>query len=69
MVTDTGGTTNNYYRSARSAAVTIAGTPSAGDIVYFKITRVTANAGDTLAIDAALVGVRLYMNTSAGTDA
>lgn len=68
-MTDTGGTTNNYYRSARSAAVTIAGTPATGDIVHFKITRVTADAGDTMAIDAGLIGVRLYMNTSAGTDA
>ena len=37
--------------------------------MYFKVTRVTANAGDTMAIDAGLIGIRLYMTTSAGTDA
>jgi hypothetical protein len=69
VVTDTGGTTNDIYTAAESAAITVAGTPAAEDVVFFRIGRVPANAGDTLAIDARLHGVRLYINTTAENDA
>ncbi len=69
IVTDTGGTTNNLYTTAESAAVTIAGTPQAGDVVVFKVRRVVADGGDTMAIDAGLLAVRLYLNTETGNDA
>jgi hypothetical protein len=68
-VTDTGGTTNDHYVTPLSAAVTIAGTPAAGDTVYFRVSREVANAGDTMAVDAKLLAIRLYVLTNAPTDA
>jgi len=67
--TDTGGTTNDLYSSPTSAAITIAGTPANEDMVFFRLSRVTANGSDTMAIDARLHGVTLYITTNADTDA
>lgn len=67
-VTDTGGTTNDLYISAESAAITIAGTPQPGDTVFFRVARAPANGADTLAIDARLHGIRLYLTTSSAVD-
>ena len=67
--TDTGGTTNDLYAGPESAAITIGGTPAAEDVVFFRIGRVPANGSDTLAIDARLHGVRIYVNTIAENDA
>jgi hypothetical protein len=67
--TDVGGTTNNQYRGPESAAITIAGTPAAEDTVFFRVGRVPADGSDTLAIDARLHGIVLYITTDAGTDA
>lgn len=66
--TDTGGTTNDLYTSPESSAITVAGTPAAGDMVFFRLSRVTGNAGDTMAIDARLIGITLYITTAAETD-
>lgn len=68
-VTDTGGTTNNIYISAESAAITIAGTPQTQDWVVFQIERTVGDAGDTMAIDARLHGIQLFFTTDAGNDA
>jgi hypothetical protein len=68
IVTDTGGTTNAIYISAESTAVTAAGTIVAGDYVFFRLRRVPANAGDTLAVDARVHELTLYMTNNAGTD-
>ncbi len=68
-VSDTGGTTNDMYISARSAAVTIGGTPAAEDMVTFKILRDVADASDDMAIDARLHGVTLYYTVDAEDDA
>lgn len=67
--TDTGGTTNDLYISPESSAITIAGTPAAEDWVAFRISRVTGNGSDNMAIDARLHGVTLYFTTNAGNDA
>jgi hypothetical protein len=67
-VTDTGGTTIDMYRTAESAAVTIGGTPAAEDIAFFKVARETANGSDTMAVDARLLGVTLFITTDAATD-
>lgn len=67
--TDTGGTTNDLYIGPESSAITIGGTPAAEDVVFFRIARVVANGSDTMAIDARLHGVVLYMTTDASTDA
>lgn len=69
VVTDTGGTTNNVYTTAESSAITIAGTPANKDTVFFRVARVPADAGDTMAVDARLHGIRLYFTTNADTDA
>lgn len=67
--TDTGGTTNDIYVGPESSAITIAGTPAAEDVVFFRISRVTGNGSDTMAIDARLHGITLYITTNAGNDA
>jgi hypothetical protein len=67
--TDTGGTTNDIYLGPESSAITIAGTPAAGDTVQFQINRTVADGSDTLGIDARLHGIRLFFTTSAATDA
>lgn len=67
--TDTGGTTNDLYTGPESAAITIAGSPVAEDTVFFRLARNPSDGGDTLAIDARLMGIVLYMTTAAGTDA
>lgn len=68
-VTDTGGTTNDLYITSETAAITIAGTPQAGDTVYFRVYRKSADASDTMAIDARLHSVVLFLTTDADTDA
>lgn len=67
--TDTGGTTNDLYIGPESSAITIAGTPAAEDMVFFRISRVTGNGSDTMAVDARLHGITLYITTDASTDA
>jgi hypothetical protein len=66
--TDTGGTTNDIYISPESSAITVAGTPQAGDYVWFMLRRVPANGSDTLAVDARVHELTLYMTNAAGTD-
>lgn len=67
--TDTGGTTNDLYSSPESSAITVSGTPAAEDMVFFRLSRVTGNGSDTMAIDARLHGITLYITTDAETDA
>lgn len=66
---DTGGTTNDLYTGPSSSAITVAGTPAAGDMVFFRINRDPNNGGDTMALDARLHGITLFVTTDAGTDA
>jgi hypothetical protein len=66
--TDTGGTTNDLYIGPASSAITVAGSPAAQDYVLFQIYRDTANGSDTLAVDARLQGITLYVTTDAITD-
>lgn len=68
-VTDTGGTTNDIYRTAETGNMTAAGSPAENDVVYFEVSRDAANGSDNLAIDARLIGVMLFITTNAGTDA
>ena len=63
-VTDTGGTTDDLYVSAATSAITIAGTPAAGDLCYFRVYRDADAGGDTMAIDARLIGIKLLFNTN-----
>jgi len=62
-VADTGGTTNTLYVSAKTSAITIAGTPAAEDFVAFRVYRLPTDAADTMAVDARLMGVNIYFTT------
>lgn len=66
--TDTGGTTNDLYLGPESSAITIAGTPAARDLVMFQIARVPANGSDTMAVDARLHGIVLFITTDDTVD-
>ncbi len=67
--TDTGGTTSDLYISPESSAITIAGTPQPGDMVFYRLSRVTGNGSDTMAVDAKLLGIVLFITTTKGNDA
>ena len=69
VIADTGGTTDDIYITSETPAVTIAGTPAAEDWVVFRVKRVPSNGSDTMAVDARLHGVTLYITTNAATDA
>ena len=66
---DTGGTTDDLYVGPTTSAMTIAGTPAEGDEVIFQIYRDVSDAGDTMAIDARLRGVKILFTTDALLDA
>lgn len=66
--TDTGGTTDDLYAGPESAAITIAGTPVAEDYVVYEISRTPAAGSDTMAIDAKLIGVRVFISVAAEND-
>lgn len=67
-VTDTGGTTNDIYLSDETAAITIGNTPAEGDWVCFQIYRDADAGGDTMTIDAGLLGVLLLWTNNASND-
>lgn len=62
-LTDTGGTTDDVFETAASSAITAAGTPAAGDMIVLRVARDVANASDTMAVDARLLGVRIALGT------
>lgn len=67
---DTGGATNTKYAGPESAAITVAGTPAAEDLVIFQLLRKADDGtNDTLAVDARLHGITLYITTNAENDA
>jgi len=57
--------TGDVHISAESTAVTVGGTPAAGDYVIFNVYR---DISDTLAADARLIGIVLNVTTNAGVD-
>lgn len=67
--TDTGGTTNDVYIGPTSSAITVGGTPQPGDLVCFRVSRVTGNGSDTMAVDARLHGVVIFLSTNTPLDA
>lgn len=68
-VTDTGGTTDDLYVSGATSAMTVAGTPAAGDMVCYQVFRDATAGADNLAVDARLQAVVLFINTDAAGDA
>lgn len=69
LMVDTGGTTDDLYISPESAAHTVQGAPGEEEFVVFEVFRDISDAGDTLAVDARLHGVKLHYTTNAVTDA
>ena len=61
------GTSNDLDVTAESGAVTIAGSPSTDEYVFFEIKRDVSE--DSLTSDAKLLGVKLFFTTDAGNDA
>ena len=62
---DVGGAVNILYKSPETAAVTIAGSPAAGDLVQFRVSRHCSDTtNDTLEIDARLHGVLIRYGVS-----
>lgn len=67
-VTDTNFNVDNDMQiTAFSAAITIAGTPTAGEPVLLQLSRDVAS--DTLAVDAKVIGIMLEFTTDAATSA
>jgi len=60
------GTSNDLMVSVESGAVTIAGSPAAGDCCFFQINRDVS--ADNQSGDARLVGIKLHFTTDAGND-
>jgi hypothetical protein len=63
--TDTGGTTDDQYVSPESSAITVGGSPAAEDLLHFRVSRVTGNGSDTMAVDARLMAILLYITAGA----
>lgn len=59
--------TGDVHIGPESAAITIAGSPAAEDLVVFRVRRVPAS--DNLPNDAKLIAIRLNINTNAKNDA
>ena len=60
------GTANDLDVTAESGAVTIAGSPSTDEEVFFQITRDVSE--DSLTADAKLLGIKLFFTTDAAND-
>lgn len=66
--TDTFILANDIHVGPTSAAITVGGTPVAGDIVVLKIARNPASGSDTLTADARLIGVAIFFTIDTGDD-
>lgn len=67
-VSDTGGTTNDVYLTSETAAITVAGSPQPGDLVRIMIRRIPTHGSDTMAVDAYLNQVKIFITTATGVD-
>lgn len=55
----------DLHTTSATSAMTVGGTPAAGDVVFFKVRRVPSDAGDTMTQDALLIGLTLQWRESA----
>jgi hypothetical protein len=67
-VTDSVTATTDLMVSSATAAITLAGTPAAGDLAVFRVYRNASSGSDTCAVDARLLGVKLNFTTNAADD-
>jgi len=68
-VADTGGTTEDFYLSPESGAITPSNTAAKQDWMYCQISRKVLDASDNMGVDAHLIGVEVYYTIDAGNDA
>ena len=69
-VTDAGiGTVEDQQISAESSAMTVAGSPAAGEQTYFQLYRDAAAGGDTFTGECRVLGIKLFYTTDAANDA
>jgi len=54
--------------TVESGAVTIAGTPAAGDMCFFRVFRDVSDSNDDMTEDARLIGIKLFYTIDAGED-
>lgn len=59
QVADTLITAGDLHDTSQTPSVTVAGVPASGNVAIIRVTRLPADAGDTLGVDARLLGVRL----------
>jgi len=68
-VTDAGiGTVEDQQISSESSAMTVAGSPAAGEQSYFQLFRKAADGGDTFTGESRVLGVKLFFTTDAAND-
>lgn len=68
QVTDAALAAYDVQVGAETAAVTLAGTPAAGDLVLLVVKRLPADAADTYGSDVYLSGIKLRLTTDEPTD-
>ena len=69
-VTDAGiGTVEDQQISSESSAMTVAGSPAAGEQSYFQLFRKAADGGDTFTGECRVLGIKLFYTTDAANDA
>jgi len=69
-VTDAGiGTVEDQQITSESGAVTVAGSPAAGEQTYFQLYRDAADGSDTFTGECRVLGIKLFFTTDAANDA
>jgi|9_EtaG_2_1085328.scaffolds.fasta_scaffold02100_8 hypothetical protein len=69
-VTDAGiGTVEDQQISSESSAMTVAGSPAAGEQTYFQLYRDAADGSDTFTGECRVLGIKLFFTTDAANDA
>ena len=69
-ITDTGiGTVEDQQITSESSAMTVAGSPAAGEQSYFQLYRDAADGSDTFTGECRVLGIKLFFTTDAANDA
>ena len=66
---DSQGDATEVLITATSGAVTLANSPAAGDISFFRLFRDISDGNDDMAGDARVLGVKIFFTTNAANDA
>ena len=69
-ITDAGiGTVEDQQITSESSAMTVAGSPAAGEQTYFQLYRDAADGSDTFTGESRVLGVKIFYTTDAANDA